>query len=79
MYFYNNDEKTGMILILWIVWKHTSNTFYIKFCQSDISNKSTQLTLISNLKEIIYIFDLVVSAIGIVGCGKKKKKFPSRE
>jgi hypothetical protein len=45
-------------------------------CQSDISNKSIQLTLISNLKEIIYVFDLVVSAIGIVGCGKKNLNYP---
>jgi hypothetical protein len=38
----------------------------------------TPFTLISNLKEIT--FDLVVTAIGIVGCGKIKiQKYPSRE
>jgi hypothetical protein len=39
---------------------------------SVISDKSIQLTLISNLKKK-NVFDLVVSAVGIVGCGKKKK------
>jgi hypothetical protein len=38
---------------------------------SVISDKSIQLTLISNLKK--NVFDLVVSAVGIVGCGKKRR------
>jgi hypothetical protein len=41
--------------------------------EHDISDKSIQLTLISNLKEIN-------TAIGIVRCGKIKiQKYPSRE
>jgi hypothetical protein len=44
MYFYNNDEKSDMILIYGECGKILRS----------ISNKSIQLTLISNLKEIIY-------------------------